>query len=236
MTAVKNLSPEIRNGARKYLIRSIVGPVIMALIFFISSGRWDLPRAWYCFSLFFIYSFFSSLVFYRLKPELMYHRNNWKKDAKKWDQILMPFAVFIGFHFQYLVMGLDIRFGWSNIEPGWIIPGTIILIFSVAITLWSMFKNKHFETTVRIQNDRDHQVVTSGPYRIVRHPGYIGAILFEFAVPMIIGSLFGFINAAISSVLFIIRTWKEDNTLKHELQGYPEYTRSVRFRLIPGIW
>ena len=81
----------------------------------------------------------------------MYHRNNWKQDAKKWDRVLMPFAVFIGFHFQFLIMGLDVRFGWSNLDSWLMIPGTIIWVASSAITMWAMHKNKHFETTVRIQ-------------------------------------------------------------------------------------
>jgi protein-S-isoprenylcysteine O-methyltransferase Ste14 len=236
MTTSNHITPEMRSGAKKYLIRSIIGPVVMAIIFFTAAGRLDLPRAWFYFILFFTYSFFSSLVFYRLKPELMYHRNNWKKDAKKWDRILMPIAVIIGFHFQYLVMGLDMRFSWSMLANWMIIPGTILFIISIIISMWSMFKNKHFETTVRIQYDRDHQVVTDGPYGYVRHPGYIGGILYTIAAPLMVGSALGFINAALAAVLFIIRTWKEDHTLKNELSGYKEYANRVRFRLLPGIW
>jgi protein-S-isoprenylcysteine O-methyltransferase Ste14 len=236
MTASKNISTKIRSGARTYLIRSIIGPMVMALVFFLAAGSLDLTRAWFFFILFFTYSFTSSLVFYRLKPELMYHRNNWKKDAKKWDRILMPIAVLTGFHLQYLVMGLDMRFGWTMFDPGMIIPGTVLFIVSIMISLWSMYKNTHFETTVRIQKDRDHRVVTDGPYGYVRHPGYIGGILFTFAAPLIIGSVFGLINAGLSTGLFVLRTWKEDNTLHGELPGYREYANRVRYRLLPGIW
>ena len=137
MTTSNPITPEMRLGARKYLIRSIIAPVVMAIIFFIASGKLDLPRAWFYFILFFTYSFLSSLVFYRLKPELMYHRNKWKKDAKKWDRILMPFAVFIGFHFQYLVMGLDMRFNWSMLDTWMIIPG--IILFIISTSLWARY-------------------------------------------------------------------------------------------------
>ncbi len=199
MTIKKNLSPEIMKGARKYLVRSFIAPIIMALIFFLAAGRSDLPRAWYYFVLFGTYASVTGFIFYKLNPELMYHRNKWKQDAKKWDRVLMPFAVFIGFHFQFLIMGLDVRFGWSNLDSWLMIPGTIIWVASNAITMWAMHKNKHFETTVRIQSDRDHLVIKDGPYGFVRHPGYVGAILYEFAVPLIIGSVYGFINAAIST-------------------------------------
>ncbi|MBE3086692.1 MAG: isoprenylcysteine carboxylmethyltransferase family protein, partial [Bacteroidetes bacterium] len=84
--------------------------------------------------------------------------------------------------------------------------------------------------------DRSHQVATSGPYKYVRHPGYVGFIVLNLATPLILGSIWALIPAAILSILFIIRTSLEDRTLRNELEGYKEYAQKVQYRLIPGIW
>jgi protein-S-isoprenylcysteine O-methyltransferase Ste14 len=99
-----------------------------------------------------------------------------------------------------------------------------------------MIANPYFEPTVRIQEDRDHKVITSGPYKIVRHPGYLAGILFIFSIPFYLGSLFTFIPAGIYSLLMITRTWLEDITLQKELTGYFEYTKKTKYRLFPFIW
>jgi protein-S-isoprenylcysteine O-methyltransferase Ste14 len=208
----------------------------MASLFFISAGTFNVPRAWLYFAIFFIYSVSGNLFFLKNNPELMYHRNRWRKDAKKWDRVLTPFMVLIGFHLQYVVMGLDVRFGWFFLGSNWIYPGMVLLFISLIISFWAMHKNKHFEPTVRIQADRDHQVITTGPYQFVRHPGYLGFLLIEIAIPMVIGAGAGLFNALVSGILLLIRTAREDITLKKELQGYREYTTKVRFRIIPGIW
>lgn len=99
-----------------------------------------------------------------------------------------------------------------------------------------MITNRYFETTVRIQKDRGHQVIATGPYKIVRHPGYVGIILSVLSFSLIIGSLFSLIPAGIIILLFIVRTLLEDKTLHDELDGYPEYSKQVKYRLLPGIW
>jgi protein-S-isoprenylcysteine O-methyltransferase Ste14 len=99
-----------------------------------------------------------------------------------------------------------------------------------------MMVNTHFETTVRIQNDRGHKVITDGPYKMVRHPGYVGAILWVVATPLIIGSIVGLIPAVIACFVLIIRTLFEDSTLHRELDGYAEYAGKIKYRLLPGIW
>ena len=99
-----------------------------------------------------------------------------------------------------------------------------------------MINNKYFEPTVRIQKEKYHKVITSGPYRIIRHPGYLSGILFAISIPLLIGSIFSFIGVGMYIIIIIIRTWLEDNTLQKELEGYEEYTRQVRYRLLPGIW
>jgi protein-S-isoprenylcysteine O-methyltransferase Ste14 len=135
-----------------------------------------------------------------------------------------------------VVAGLDSRFHWSNLDPYFAVIGVVFIVVSSVFLNWAMTVNPHFEPTVRIQKERDHKVITSGPYNIVRHPGYLAGILFAVSIPLIIGSVFAFIPAGIYVLLMIIRTGLEDKTLQEELEGYSEYARQIRYRLFPGIW
>jgi protein-S-isoprenylcysteine O-methyltransferase Ste14 len=110
------------------------------------------------------------------------------------------------------------------------------MFFSYSFILWAMWTNRFFSSHVRIQTDRGHYVVTDGPYRFVRHPGYAGAIVWVPATALLLGSLYALIPAAITIVLIIIRTYLEDVTLQKELPGYADYARKTRFRLVPRIW
>jgi protein-S-isoprenylcysteine O-methyltransferase Ste14 len=101
---------------------------------------------------------------------------------------------------------------------------------------WAMVENEHFEQFVRIQHDRDQRVVTTGPYRFVRHPGYLGAVLGALVTPLLLGSAWTFVPAGLVAALFVVRTGLEDRTLRAGLSGYDEYARQTRFRLVPWIW
>jgi protein-S-isoprenylcysteine O-methyltransferase Ste14 len=96
--------------------------------------------------------------------------------------------------------------------------------------------NRFFSAVVRIQRDREHTVVTSGPYRLIRHPGYAGALITSLAIPLLLGSLWALIPAALVVCLLILRTALEDRTLQEKLDGYREYAGRVRYRLLPGVW
>jgi protein-S-isoprenylcysteine O-methyltransferase Ste14 len=136
-----------------------------------------------------------------------------------------------------LVAGLDAgRFKWSNLGIQYSVIGTVLYVAALILVQWAMLVNPFFETTVRIQKDRDQKVVTAGPYEFVRHPGYVGTILSNFAAPFIIGSAVTLIPAMITFLLFIIRAALEDRTLQNELGGYREYAQKVRYRLLPGVW
>ena len=157
--------------------------------------------------------------------------------TKWWDKIFwvfyapMFFAVFI-------LASLDAgRFRWTAQLPLSVyIIGYIVYLLSQYITLWSMWVNKFFSTTVRIQTDRGQEVVQNGPYRFIRHPGYVGGILLAISSSLILGSLWGLIPAGGVVFLLIIRTYLEDITLQKELQGYSDYALKVKYRLLPGIW
>ena len=102
--------------------------------------------------------------------------------------------------------------------------------------VWATASNAYFSQIVRIQTERGHTVASGGPYRCVRHPAYAGAILYELAVPVLLASAWSAVPSVLAAILLILRTALEDRTLQSELIGYPEYTRKVLYRLLPGVW
>jgi protein-S-isoprenylcysteine O-methyltransferase Ste14 len=175
----------------------------------------------------------------RRHPGLLAERQNIKKfqSAKAWDKVLAPLmALSLGFPL-VIVAGLDHRFGWSPVFPLWLIViGFILISLGYAFAVWALAENRFFSSVVRIQTDRGHVVCDSGPYRIVRHPGYAGNILPLLGVVLALGSVWTLIPAAVALIIAVIRTVLEDQTLQEELPGYREYARHVGYRLIPGIY
>jgi protein-S-isoprenylcysteine O-methyltransferase Ste14 len=137
----------------------------------------------------------------------------------------------------WIVAGLDVRFGWSpQISLALQLVALAIVAAGYFLGTWAMVANKFFSAVVRIQKERDHTVVTDGPYRLVRHPAYTGGVLAYLATPIMLGSLWALIPAGLTVVVLIIRTALEDKTLREELPGYDEYAQQTRHRLLPAIW
>jgi protein-S-isoprenylcysteine O-methyltransferase Ste14 len=156
--------------------------------------------------------------------------------TKAWDWWLLGiYSVLI--IIQPLLAGLDKREGWSPDPQIWlIITGNVLIIIHFALLTWSMCTNDFFEGTVRIQAQRGHYVINSGPYRYVRHPGYVAVILSFVGLPLALGTWYALIPGMIGVAVYIIRTYLEDTTLQRELPGYQEYTQRTHFRLFPGLW
>jgi protein-S-isoprenylcysteine O-methyltransferase Ste14 len=175
----------------------------------------------------------------RRHPGLLAERQNMEKaqSAKGWDKVLAPLmALSVSFPL-LIVAGLDHRFGWSPVFPLWLIVlGFILISLGYAFAAWALIENRFFSSVVRIQVDRGHVVCDSGPYRIVRHPGYAGNILALLGIVLALSSMWTFIPAAVALIIAVIRTVLEDQTLQDELPGYRDYARRVRYRLIPGIY
>ena len=136
-----------------------------------------------------------------------------------------------------VITGLDaVRFRWSNVPFVLKALGFIGFIPGIVFSLWAMVKNTYASNMVRIQENRGHKVCTTGPYRYVRHPMYVGVIILVLCFPLALGSFYAFIPSSTIAILFVLRTLLEDKTLKKELPGYKEYAKKVRYKLIPGIW
>lgn len=230
---------KLNRYGRKELIGHLAGPLFMAALFFVFAGRMNLYRAWLWASVSFVYYVAGMMVILKVNPSLLNERGGWnkKKDTKKWDKILLLVFGTVGLYFHTILMALDVgRFEWSLLSPWFILPGMILYTGGFNLTYWAMAENNHFETTVRIQHERNHRVVTTGPYRIVRHPGYAGLIMANFGSTMMLGSLYGFITSSATLLIVGLRTWLEDRTLAAELEGYRDYRKEVRYRLFPLIW
>ncbi len=175
----------------------------------------------------------------RRHPGLLTERSNSEatRGVKPWDKVLAPLmAISISFPL-IIVAGLDHRFKWSPIFPPWLnILGLVLIAGGYTFASWALAENRFFYSMVRIQTERGHVVCDTGPYRIVRHPGYTGNIVPLAGIVLCLGSLWAIIPAAVALVIVVIRTALEDQTLQDELPGYREYARRVRYRLVPGIY
>lgn len=205
------------------------------VILFVSAGRIDWPMGWASLG---IYILISIINFMLVDPTLVTERAQIRTGVNIRDMILASLSFLFFFPLTLLVAGLDIgRYAWSPTIPLAIqVIALLVFAFGNAIGSWAMVQNKYFSTFIRIQEDRDHEVITSGPYHWVRHPGYAGVILASIALPISLGSLWALIPAFIGACGFVVRTFFEDRVLLEELNGYREYAQSVPFRLLPGIW
>ena len=227
----KTISPRI---VVQILFLVVVIPFLPLLI----SRQWDWLEAW-IYAIIGILSFVISRVLAaRRHPDLLAERARFlqHEDAKPWDKLLSP-LVGLGGGLIPLVAGLDALFGWSPpFSLTLKILALLIILAGYALGSYALIENRFFSGMVRIQTDRDHQVVSTGPYRWMRHPGYAGALLTYLATPIFLDSRWAFLPALFLTIVLLIRTSLEDKTLQDELEGYRAYARRVRYRLLPGVW
>jgi protein-S-isoprenylcysteine O-methyltransferase Ste14 len=215
-------------------MRQVVGQFLFIfVILFITSGRLNWVWLWAYVGVGICLLAFNSRVVPR---EVAAERGQPGEGVKSWDRTLAGLGALATLGV-LILCGLDERFGWSPpLGTAVHLFGLVLLVLGQLLFTWSMVSNPFFSTLVRIQVDRSHTVASSGPYRYVRHPGYVGYIAFTLATPLIFGSVWALVPAAITGILMVIRTALEDRTLRDELEGYREYSQRVRYRLLPGIW
>jgi len=216
----------------------LIAPIMLGVLL-LSAGRWDWWEAWAYSGLGLVVLIGSRTVVIKKYPDLALERSQApdKDNVKAWDKFLMPLTALVAPSLAWVVAGLDQRFGWSPNLPDWIqIIALVIIQAGSLIGTWAMIVNRFFSSQVRIQTDRGHVVVNQGPYKYIRHPGYAGGLLSWLASPIFFSSYWVIIPAILAITASVIRTFKEDQTLREELPGYVDYSKMVRFRLIPGVW
>ena len=210
---------------------------VFFICFFLAAGRLDISRAWIFLAMDYLGLIVVSVVFWKLAPELANQRASIKEGTKPWDKVFLAFYFTVSLIGFPIVAGLDVgRYHWSELHINYAYAGIILFVMCYAFGSWAIVVNQFFETTVRIQTDRGHHVITGGPYRFVRHPGYLSMIIGALSASMIIGSLYSLIPCGLGIIAVVVRTHLEDRTLQEELSGYREYASRVRWRLLPGLW
>ena len=214
----------------------VAAVVLFAVIIFWPAGRLDWVAGWLYVGIVAMNYLGNIIYLKRVNPELLEARMRMAKGTKHWDivwgVIFGPVLISI-----YIVAGLDVvRFEWTTMSPlcWWI--GLVLFLAGTTLFSWSMGVNPFFEKTVRIQSERGHRVIDTGPYAYVRHPGYLGFFGWCLSAPLLLDSRWAFLPAILSVVGLVVRTALEDRTLREELAGYEAYSKRVRYRLFPGVW
>jgi protein-S-isoprenylcysteine O-methyltransferase Ste14 len=241
LSSIKDLAEKKRSEAdimkiMRGVLRILLVITLVGGVLFMSAGTISWISAWLIVLLYLMYLVLVIIWGIRNSPELMIERGKIEGNVKSWDKtinalyalLLISMLVITGFESQ--------RYGWTNIPIGLQVLGFVFMICSGWLIWRTMSENAYASRWARIQEDRGHKVVTTGPYSFVRHPMYLGVIVLVFSSSMALGSLWGFVPGALIGLLYIIRTVLEDRMLKEELVGYAEYAMRVKYRLIPGIW
>ncbi len=215
----------------------IVGlPLALFALLFLPAGDLRWRPGWLLIGFLVLAFGLSVLSLLRVNPLIFRARSRFQPGTKGWDltllSVLLPVMVA-----ELPVAALDAgRFQWSSMPVSLVVIGYVMLAAGIAGTSWAQAVNPFFEPGVRIQSERDQRVVDSGPYGMIRHPGYSAALLMFWGLPLALGSFWALLPALIASVLLIVRTGWEDSLLQAELPGYRDYAQRVRYRLLPAIW
>lgn len=229
-------SSDLNAAIRRRFLQIAMLLLVQMVALFVPAGRLDWGMAWAYIVLYVGMIAVNAAILLPRSPEMIAERGRAKEGTKTWDkQVSTAFGLF---SLSILVVaGLDQRFGWS---PVFLLSVQIVALALVALATavfsWAMLSNPFFSSLVRIQKERGHTVASSGPYQIVRHPGYASQVVSMLALPLALGSFWALIPAFLTLVTLVVRTALEDRTLQAELDGYAAYARQVRYRLIPGIW
>lgn len=230
------LSPEIKRKVITWILGIAFGMVIYAALLFLSSGKWNWFWGWIFLLMMVLAMAAHVLVLVPINPALLADRAGGlrQQGAKLWDVVLAIIASLFFFGI-VVIAGLDERWSWTGeIAPVWHLTGGLFFSVHWILFIWAMACNPFFSESVRIQPG--HQVARRGPYRLIRHPGYLGNLIGCLGQPLLLGSWWAFIPTLLTIIAFVIRTALEDQTLHRELAGYSEYAKQVRYRLIPGLW
>lgn len=222
---------------RRMLIQTAVWLAITGALLFVPAGTLDWPEAWVLLAEFGVLGLISGYLIAQHDPELLRERMKppIQRDQKGWDKPLLM-VVFLLWLAQYVVAGLDQRFAPSDM-PLWLkASGAAGIAFGLYVFHVVMRTNTFAAPVVKVQTERKHHVIDTGPYAFVRHPMYAGAIPLIVGTPLVLGSWRALALAPVIIALFALRAVLEEETLKKELEGYEAYTERVRCRLLPGVW
>ena len=224
----------MRAVLRRAVLSAVAFLMLLALVMFVPGGTgwWD---GWLFLTVFVLQMALATLYLWHKNPEIFIARSKINRETKSWDKVVLCFLL-LSFFAMFPLAGLDHRFHWSNMPIWPLILGYVLLTVGMTGCVWVEAVNKFAEPGVRIQTERGHKVIDTGPYAIVRHPFYVAAFFLYFGIALALGSFWALMPAAVAVIVLIVRTIIEDRFLQTELSGYKEYAGRVRYRLIPGVW
>ncbi|WP_455278420.1 methyltransferase [[Eubacterium] cellulosolvens] len=221
---------------RKIILRFLLFPLVLGVLLFIPADTLDWPAAWIYIIIYMCFGITVVSWLGRNNPELLKERMIFlKKTAHGWDKVVVIGSTVL-FVALYTIPGFDFRYKWSQMPIILNIIGFVGIVCSFVLIFLVMRENTYLSRVVEIQRERGHTVITTGPYRFVRHPMYVGVIVMFFCTSLVLSSFYGLIPALLLTIILGIRTHFEDKMLHKELPGYKEYAEKTRYRIFPGIW
>jgi protein-S-isoprenylcysteine O-methyltransferase Ste14 len=220
----------------RYFARELLGVIIVGAALFWPARTFNWWEAWACLAVTLAWTIGTAVVIFINNPDLIAERLGPRPGAKGWDTLIMS-LLGIAQLARYILAGFDFSHGWTQRFPlGIILLALVVFAAGYALFVWAISVNAYFSQIVRLQPERNQAVVSGGPYRFIRHPGYLGAILVEVGVPILLNSWAAASISLFTVPLLIYRTFLEDQALQKELPGYTAYSQQTQFRLIPRIW
>lgn len=232
------MTPAVRSAVIRWIIQAALGALGYAAVIFLSAGTLRWVWGWVMVLIITLVLIAHPLLLLPTNPELLAERQKGAlaDGVQGWDKTITTLsgaAMFL----VWIVAGLDYRWGWSAPLPLWLhMLGFLLVVVGYALFLWAMVANPFFSEGVRLQSERGHSVAAGGPYRFVRHPGYLGVIITHLAMPFLLGSWWALLPGTAVALLFVLRTALEDRFLLAELPGYERFTDATPYRLVPGLW
>ena len=214
----------------------LVSFLIWGGLLFGSAGSLHWQRGWLHIGLWVATLTVNLIILLKVNPAVIQQRTKRQKLTEGFDKVLLAFMLPATLAMP-VVAGVDaVRLQWTALPTWTILAGVVLHVAGDILVLWAMAVNPYLEKTVRIQEERGHQVITTGPYRYVRHPMYAGVIPMFAAMPLVLGSCWTFLPVGVIAVLLVIRTIYEERTLRNELPGYAAYAERTPYRLVPRLW
>jgi protein-S-isoprenylcysteine O-methyltransferase Ste14 len=232
------ISPEMKKRLLgQAIIQVILFNTIVGLAFFTSAGQVNWPQVWVLLVLWALYFLIMYFVGSRVSPDMVLERaKGIQREGKVYERVVLPMYM-VTFAGLAITAGVDVgRYGWSDV-PVWVeVAAFIPVLLAYILPIWATFSNPFAAGVMRIQEERGHHVISRGPYQFIRHPMYLGTMIFGIFTPLFIGSWWALIPGFAMACVFILRTALEDRVLIEELPGYQAYAKQVRYRIFPGIW
>ena len=216
---------------RAYL--AIAGAVVVfGAIFFLPAGTLDYWQAWAYMGVVLVPMLFVLVYLLRRDPELLARRLQ-MRERERTQKGVIGFAM-IFMLAAFIMPGFDRRWGWSAM-PWWVVVAADLVVLLGYAIIFRVFRENRF-TSRTIQVEQGQQVISTGPYAVVRHPMYVGVLVFYLASPIALGSWWAFLPALTFIPILVVRILNEEQVLERDLPGYREYKLKTRYRLLPGIW